>query len=215
MIHRSSTLGPHSGIGIIEVGLGNIASVQRMLEKAGAKSILARTPEDLLGVEKIVLPGVGHFDEGIKKLQRSGFADTLVKLVTERNIIVMGICLGMHLLCRSSQEGSEYGLALIDADVKKFQFTEDMGLKVPHMGWNVVTSTRTNTLLPPSVEERRFYFVHSYKVVPKDPEITIGTADYGGGFCAAFQQGTVFGVQFHPEKSHRFGMELMQRFVEL
>jgi glutamine amidotransferase len=200
---------------IVDVGLSNIASVQRMLEKVGSKTVLASKPDDLLGAKKIVLPGVGHFDEGVRRLQKLGLADTLVSLVMEEEARVLGICLGMQLLCRSSEEGSRLGLGLIDAEVKKFRFTDELKLKIPHMGWNVVSSPRANVLLSPTLGDQRFYFVHSYKVVPDNPNIIIGTANYGGEFCAAFQQGNIFGVQFHPEKSHRFGMELMRRFVEL
>jgi glutamine amidotransferase len=200
---------------IVDVGLGNIASIQRMLQKVGSQSIMAKKPDDLAGVGKVILPGVGHFDEAMKQLQKTGFAKALVELVRERNIQLIGICLGMQVLCRSSEEGTVLGLGLIDADVRKFRFPGDNKLKVPHMGWNVVSSDKTNSLLPPSLEGQRFYFVHSYKVVPDDTTITIGTANYGGDFCAAFQKRNVFGVQFHPEKSHRFGMELMRRFVEI
>jgi glutamine amidotransferase len=127
----------------------------------------------------------------------------------------MGICLGMQLLCLESEEGECSGLGLINAVVKKFVFPAGRNLKVPHMGWNVVSSTRENALLPNGTEVQRFYFVHSYKVVAANSEIVIGTANYGGDFCAAFQKDNIFGVQFHPEKSHRFGMALMKRFVEL
>jgi len=202
-------------IAIIDVGLGNIASIQRMLQKAGAQSILARKPDDLIRTEKVILPGVGHFNEGMKLLHMSGFAPVLERLIRSENIQVMGICLGMQMLCRSSDEGAAPGMGLIDADVRKFQFPESFKLQIPHMGWNIVSSAKVNALLPPCEEEQRFYFVHSYKVVPDDPLISIGTAEYGGEFCAAFQKGNVFGVQFHPEKSHRFGMELMRRFIEL
>jgi glutamine amidotransferase len=186
-----------------------------MLHKVGSRSILANKPDDLLGIDKVILPGVGHFEEGMKLLQKSGFKQALLEQISERNIQVMGICLGMQLLCRSSEESAVPGLGLIDADVKKFRFPEDDKMKIPHMGWNVVLSNKSNPLLPQGQEEQRFYFVHSYKVVPDDPLIIIGTANYGGEFCAAFQQKNLLGVQFHPEKSHRFGMELMRRFIEL
>ena len=127
----------------------------------------------------------------------------------------MGICLGMQLLCRNSEEGSAAGLGLIDASVRKLRSETDQSFKVPHMGWNIVRTARPNLILPEGLEEQRFYFVHSYKVVPSDPAVTIGTANYGGEFCVAFQKKNIFGVQFHPEKSHRFGMALMKRFVEL
>ena len=118
---------------IIDVGLGNIASIERMLQKVGSRSILAKNPDDLRGVEKVILPGVGHFSEGMKQLQRTGFAEVLVELIRERNVFVLGVCLGMQMLCRSSEEGAVPGLGLIDAAVRKFQFSEDNKLKVPHM----------------------------------------------------------------------------------
>jgi len=202
-------------IQIIDVGLGNIASIQRMIEKVGGNTILVKNSNHFDRDCKVILPGVGHYDEGMNRIKESGFAAILADLGRSQELRIMGICLGMQLLCRGSEEGDLPGLGLIDADVKKFRFSPESKLKVPHMGWNVVTALRTNQLLPASTEEQRFYFVHSYKVLPDDSAITIGTANYGGEFCAAFQQGNVFGVQFHPEKSHRFGMELMRRFVEL
>jgi imidazole glycerol-phosphate synthase subunit HisH len=202
-------------IAIVDAGLGNIASIQRMIEKVGGKAFSIIDPTQLHKGGKVILPGVGHFDEGMSRLTETGFADILVDLGKSQNIHVMGICLGMQLLCRNSEEGKLPGLGLIEANVKKFRFPAESNLKVPHMGWNVVSTVRENPLLPASAEEQRFYFVHSYKVVPDDSAITIGTANHGGEFCAAFQQGNIFGVQFHPEKSQRFGMELMRRFVEL
>ena len=202
-------------IGIISIGLGNIASIHRMLEKLGEKSLLISSPGQLEEVSKVILPGVGHFNEGMARLSGAGFVDFFADEQRAQNLSVMGICLGMQLLCRNSEEGGTPGLGIVDAEVRKFNHSEDLNLKVPHMGWNVVASTRPNPLLAAGGPEQRFYFVHSYKVVPFDPRIVIGTANYGGDFCAAFQQGTVFGVQFHPEKSHRFGMELIRRFAEL
>jgi imidazole glycerol-phosphate synthase subunit HisH len=200
---------------IIDVGLGNIASIHSMIEKVGGKAVSVKNRTQLNKGDKVILPGVGHFDEGMSRLTEASFADILFDLGKTHEIQVLGICLGMQLLCRGSEEGKLTGLGLINADVKKFRSPPESKLKVPHMGWNVVSPVRPNPVLPVSTEEERFYFVHSYKVVPDDPTITIGTADHGGEFCAAFQQGNVFGVQFHPEKSHRFGMELMRRFIEL
>ena len=215
MLKNRSKLDLHPSVGVIDVGIGNIASIQRMVEKAGHISTLAKKPDELRGIQKIILPGVGHFDEGIKQLQKLGFTQFLVEHIRERNVHLMGICLGMQMLCRSSEEGTVPGLGLINAHVKKFRFPQDNKLKVPHMGWNIVSSPKANPLLPPSPEEQRFYFVHSYKVVLDDTAMTIGTTNYGGEFCAAFQKKNIFGVQVHPEKSHRFGMELIRRFVEL
>lgn len=202
-------------VGILNYGIGNLGSIQKMLEKIGYGSILISSVSDFRRVKKIILPGVGHFSEGVRALNESALRDPLIEFVENKNSLLMGICLGMQLLCKHSEEGDVEGLGLVDAAVRKFDFSNQPSLKVPHMGWNKLRTARENPLLPMDEEERRFYFVHSYKVLPNNPDISIGQCDYGGEFCAAFQQGNVFGVQFHPEKSHRFGMALMKRFLEL
>jgi glutamine amidotransferase len=202
-------------IGLVNYGVGNLGSIQRMIEKIGGESILVSNVSDLAHVKKVVLPGVGHFAEGVRALNESLLWDPLLEFAERKNVLMMGICLGMQLLCKHSEEGDVEGLGLVDATVKKFDFPNKPSLKVPHMGWNTLRTVRENPLVPMDEEERRFYFVHSYKVVPNNPDISIAQCDYGGEFCAAFQQDNVFGVQFHPEKSHRFGMALMKRFVEL
>jgi glutamine amidotransferase len=201
--------------GVVDVGLGNIASIRRMLDKVGAKSTVLTDPDELCSVERIILPGVGHFAEGMRRLSSAGFADAIREINKQNKVPILGVCLGMQLLCRQSEEGDVAGLGIIAADVLRFRFSREQRLKVPHMGWNVVSSERPNRLLPLNQGEQRFYFVHAYKVVPDDSAITIGSTEYGGVFCAAFQQGNVFGVQFHPEKSHRFGEALIRRFAEL
>lgn len=201
-------------VGIINAGLGNLASIQRMLERVGSSGKYISSRNEVAGCDALILPGVGHFDEGMRALRKADLFETIKKLGCEGKVPILGICLGMQLLCRSSEEGSEPGLGLIDADVKKFRFSTDEKLKVPHMGWNVVRPESSNVLISQSEKEQRFYFVHSYKVIPDDPNVVIGTTNYGGDFCAAFQKDNIFGVQFHPEKSHRFGMALMKSFVE-
>lgn len=208
-------LGSDMMIGIINVGLGNVSSVQRMLQRVGACAKYVSSPADCIGSDALVLPGVGHFDEGVRALHKANLFETIRIIGHNNEIPVLGICLGMQLLCRSSQEGSLQGLGLISADVKKFRFPDSKKLKVPHMGWNVVQSRSPNPLILQREEEQRFYFVHSYRVIPDEPNIVIGTANHGGEFCAAFQKNNIYGVQFHPEKSHRFGMELMKNFINL
>lgn len=203
-------------VGIINAGIGNIKSVERMLFKAGAIPILISTPSQLADVQKVILPGVGHFDAGMQRLKETGFDKCLVDLIKNNKLTVLGICLGMQLLCRQSEEGSRPGLGLVDATVSRIIDDESTDMKVPHMGWNIVTPSKSNLLLPHSPESNRFYFVHSFKVTPPaNSDIAIGITDYGGPFCSAFQQASIFGVQFHPEKSHRFGLALMQRFINL
>jgi glutamine amidotransferase len=198
-------------VGIINTGLGNVASIKRMLERVGATGLYVSSKNECIKSEALILPGVGHFAEGMRALRDADLIETIKDRVSQHNIPILGICLGMQLLCRSSEEGSQLGLGLIDADVKKFNFEANQRLKIPHMGWNIVMARTPNPLI--SKEEERFYFVHSYRVVPDDCSIVIGTSDYGGKFCSAFQKNNIFGVQFHPEKSHSFGMNLMKNFI--
>lgn len=202
-------------ISIIDTGLGNIGSVSRMIQRVGGEPHLCRNPDSIVPNSKIILPGVGHYDHGIASLLDHGFDYDFWKDIAARGNYILGICLGMQLLCRSSEEGTTKGLGLIEADVKKFRYTQDENLKVPHMGWNIVVPGTNNVLIPQSETEQRFYFVHTYKVVPDNDQIVIGWANYGGTFCAAFKQKNVCGVQFHPEKSHQFGIELFKRFIAL
>lgn len=202
-------------VGIVNVGFGNVSSIRRMLERAGVSSVSVSSPKEFINLDALILPGVGNFDVGMNLLRKGSLIERLKKIVCEDKVPILGICLGMQLLCRNSEEGSSPGLGLIDADVRKFRFRYDERFMVPHMGWNDVRSESHNPLIPFTNEDQRFYFVHSYRVVPDDPRIVIGTANYGGEFCAAYQKDNIFGVQFHPEKSHRFGMELMKRFVQV
>lgn len=205
----------NSTISIIDAGLGNISSVSRMIERVGGIARICSSPKDITIAEKIVLPGVGHFDYGMTSLCEHGFDKSFWNEIVQEGGSILGICLGMQLLCLRSEEATVPGLGLVDAEVKKFRFTQKQKFKVPHMGWNVVYTTRPNPLIPSNEKEQRFYFVHSYRVILNDPNLTICKANYGGDFCAAFKKGNIYGVQFHPEKSHRFGMALMKRFLEL
>ena len=200
---------------ILNCGTGNFLSIAKMINAVGGKSYFGHTQNDIDKATKIILPGVGNFDNGIKAIEMALIKEKIIQRVNYENIPILGICLGMHLLCRSSEEGTLDGLGLINANVKKFCFPHNINLKIPHMGWNVVNFIKTNPLISSLTEEQRFYFIHSYKVILDDPGILIGSANYGGDFCAAFQKNNIFGVQFHPEKSHKFGLSLMKRFVEL
>jgi len=199
---------------ILNCGTGNFLSIAKMISAADGKSFFGHTNNDIDNASKIILPGVGNFNNGIKAIETAGIREKIIHRVNYENIPILGICLGMQLLCRFSDEGSISGLGLIEADVKKFSFVKNQDLKLPHMGWNIVKPMRFNPLLPALDEEQRFYFVHSYKVILDDPDISIGSTNYGGEFCSAFQKKNIFGVQFHPEKSHKFGLSLMKRFIE-
>lgn len=200
---------------IPDYGCGNLASIVRMVSKVGGEVAITSNASDLACADKIILAGVGAFDHGMAGLRDGGWIDALNEAVLVRRVPVLGICLGMQLMCKSSEEGQLPGLGWVDAEVRRFNLQHDSGLKVPHMGWNTVTVAKANPLISVDQGEQRFYFVHSYHVICNNPNDTLVIAQHGYDFTAAFGHGNIFGVQFHPEKSHKFGMALMKKFVEL
>lgn len=194
---------------------GNFSSVVKMVEKVGGCAEIVHDPASLRAYDKVILAGVGAFDHGMSCIRDSGWEPELQHAALERKIPVLGICLGMQLLCNSSEEGVLPGLRWIDAEVRKFKFPADSQLKIPHMGWNTVKVVKPNPLIMDNEGEQRFYFVHSFHAVCKHPEDVLATAFHGYEVTAALSRGNILGVQFHPEKSHRFGLALMKRFVEL
>ena len=196
-------------IGIIDCGMGNVGSVESMINHLGYyKTKIVTTPEGLKEVAKIILPGVGTFDNGMKNLKDSGLFNELNTQVLINNKPVLGICLGMQLLMDKSEEGKLNGLGWIKGECKKFRFT-DNSLKVPHMGWNVA-SPITNELCD---NDSRFYFVHSYYVKCDEKDNIMLKTNYGMEFVSGVSKDNIFGVQFHPEKSHKYGMDLMKKFI--
>lgn len=201
---------------IVDYGVGNLGSMGNMLRKIGCPAKISADPDDVLAADKLILPGVGAFDQGIESLRRRGLADALTKQVIERGIPLLGVCLGMQLLGSASEEGSMAGLGFIEAKTVRFpNHVDDVPLRVPHMGWNVVRPQKDDLLFHGLESQNRFYFVHSYHVDCADPEIVLGFTPYAGDFVSVLRQGNVWGVQFHPEKSHRFGMQLLKNFVGL
>jgi glutamine amidotransferase len=199
---------------IVDYGVGNVGAVANMLRKAGARARISAAPEDIAAADKLVLPGVGHFDSGMRKLNDTGLVPLLTEQALGRAKPVLGICLGMQMMTRASEEGSTPGLGWIDAGTHRFP--DQAGLRVPHMGWNTVRPGRRARLFAnDGAAEERFYFVHSYVVRPDDPGHVAATCGYGQDFAAAFEAGNLFGVQFHPEKSHMFGLALFRRFIAL
>lgn len=198
-------------IAIVSAGLGNIASVRNMIAKAGAEAAVVATPDGLRDAAKILLPGVGSYDAGMAALEQGGMVRA-IREAAERGAPILGICLGMQLLFHRSEEGRMPGLGLINGRVERFR-PPDPSLKIPHVGWNVVKPVRDSALFDKGGEEQRFYHVHSYHAVCDDPGDVTALTDYGYDFACAVQHGNVLGVQFHPEKSHRFGIALMKRFI--
>ncbi len=186
-----------------------------MLKKIGAASRIAASPNDLDGATKIIVPGVGSFDAGMGKLRESGMIPVLNHKVLVDRIPTLGVCLGMQLMTEHSEEGVLSGLGWIEAKAVRFDQKEDPSLKVPHMGWNEVIAAKASALTANLTAGARFYFAHSYHVKCKVAEDVLLGVSYGAGiFTAAFERGNLFGAQFHPEKSHRFGMAFLRNFVE-
>ena len=198
---------------IVDYGMGNLGSILNMLRRLKEPAVISADPETVGRADKIILPGVGSFDAGMKRLQSAGLINVLESRVIRDRIPLLGICLGMQLLTRRSEEGTERGLGWIDAEALRFSATPAKpALRVPHMGWNVVRRQRVSPLTGGMEESERFYFVHSYYIQCAEPRDIVLTADYGVTFVAGFQRDNLYGVQFHPEKSHKFGMRLLQRF---
>lgn len=201
-------------ITIVDYGMGNLGSIKNMLKKVGADCELTSEPAKIKTATKLILPGVGAFDAGMARLNASGLVPILNEQVLQRKVPVLGICLGMQLMTQSSEEGSLPGLGWVKARTIRFSFPEESRLKVPHMGWNVVMHNKPSDLTKNIEDEERFYFVHSYYVSCESREDVLMQAEYGHRFDAAFECGNLMGVQFHPEKSHKFGMRLLRNFAE-
>lgn len=201
-------------ISIVDYGVGNVGSIQNMLKKVGARSVVASTPEQILQATKLILPGVGAFDAGMEALNRSGLVGALNQKALQDKVPVIGLCLGMQLMTERSEEGALPGLGWVQA--KTVRFTPEPGIKIPHMGWNLATPAKQAAVLKDYPAEARFYFVHSFYVQCQNPSDALLSATYGSTrFDAGFQHENLIGVQFHPEKSHRFGMWLLKNFAEL
>lgn len=199
---------------IIDYGVGNLGSILNMLNRIGIQAIISGKESDLASATKIILPGVGAFDHCIEKLEASGLKEVLQKKVTVDKTPIMGICLGMQMMMKSSEEGIKNGLGWIDGDVVKFDPSKlPAGLKIPHMSWSDVEITRPTKLMTEMYPDPRFYFVHSYYARLNHMEDEILSAVYGHRFTCGIEKENICGVQFHPEKSHKFGMKLLQNFA--
>ncbi len=202
-------------VAIIDYGIGNTGSICKMIEKLGFEANVTKNETEIRKAVSIILPGVGSFDNAAKKLRDTGLISTLSELALEHNKPFLGICLGMQLLFKSSEEGVDNGLGWIDGKVIKFDQSKMPSEKIPHMGWNTVTCNSRSPLFKNFNSEIRFYFTHSFHVSGVKESEIIGTTNYGYDFTCAVQRNNIYGVQFHPEKSHRFGLQLMHKFLEI
>jgi imidazole glycerol-phosphate synthase subunit HisH len=202
-------------ITIIHYGLGNIQAFVNIYNRLNIPVQVAQTADELARASKIILPGVGSFDWAMSRLDVSGMRSCLDDLVLNQKCPVLGICVGMQMMGRRSEEGKLTGLGWIDAEVKRFD--EEQGqrpTRLPHMGWNDAIPLETSTLFS-ALESPQFYFLHSYYFLPDHPGNTLATTDYNGCFASAVQSRHIYGVQFHPEKSHQWGVQLLKNFAEL
>jgi imidazole glycerol-phosphate synthase subunit HisH len=201
---------------IVDYGAGNLASISNMLRRLGVDVAISSDSRVIEIAEKIILPGVGAFDHAMRKLREGALLPVLEQRVVHERVPLLGLCLGAQLLTRSSEEGAERGLGWVDAVTVRFDPSRAIErIAIPHMGWSDVKSIKGHALLATEELEPRFYFAHSYHIQSSDPELTIGTATHGYEFPAAIAAGNIMGVQFHPEKSHVFGLRLLRNFCEL
>jgi glutamine amidotransferase len=199
---------------IIDYGIGNLASVLNMFRKIGISDVcISSDPETIEKATKLLLPGVGSFDAGMNNLEQSELIPLLNKKALHEKVPVLGICLGMQLLTQKSEEGVKSGLGWINGETVKFKFNDKQNLKIPHMGWNYIQVNRENPLINNS-QKNRFYFVHSYYVQCIEQQ-SLATSSYGIDFTCMVNKDNIFGTQFHPEKSLRFGMKILENFSKL
>ena len=203
-------------ITIIDYGVGNVLAFQNVFKRLSIPSKIAKCENDLMGSSKLILPGVGHFDYTMSQLNNSGMRDRLDELVLKEKIPVIGICVGMQMMAKKSDEGTLDGLCWIDANVKKFdEATINHHTKLPHMGWNDVKPNENHPLFKGLEQQAIFYFLHSYYFKCSYEENSISKTDYGINFSSSIQHDNIYGIQFHPEKSHSYGERLLKNFANL
>jgi glutamine amidotransferase len=200
---------------VVDYGVGNLGSIVNMFKKVGAKAVASSDPALIQAAEKLILPGVGAFDAAMRKFHETGLVPVVGQLVLEKKVPVLGLCVGLQLMTKGSEEGQVPGLGWFDAETIRFKFDAHYAhLKVPHMGWNEAHICREHPLVADWDPESRFYFVHSYHVVSKDKDAVLAETEYGVTIHSILGRGNIMGVQFHPEKSHRYGMRLLKNFAE-
>lgn len=198
-------------IAIVDYGLGNVFAFRNVYERLNIPVVMARTPEDVTSADRLILPGVGAFDHAMNRLDESGLRESIEEFALEKKRPLLGVCVGMQMLAESSEEGQRPGLGWVPGTVRRF---DPDAVALPHMGWNDVKPARRDDLFR-EMEDARFYFLHSYYVECRDSRDSLAEAGYGGDFCCAVNRGNIFGVQFHPEKSHHWGTRLLKNFAEL
>ncbi len=202
-------------IAIIDYGMGNLGSVKRKLDRIGAESVITSDENVIRTCSHLILPGVGHFATAVNEIRSRGLWALLNEEVLVNKKPILGICLGMQLMAKHSEEGDAAGFGWFDADVVRFRVVDTLKYKVPHMGWNQVTVTKPDALFDGVDLEQGFYFVHSYHVKCNDTADILNETDYEYTFTSAIRKGNIIGVQYHPEKSHEAGERLLRNFVNM
>lgn len=202
-------------IAIINYGMGNLHSVYKKLKQVGANPQLVTTKNEILAADKIVLPGVGHFEKAIENLKQLGIYDALNEAVLVKKTPILGICLGMQLMGTESEEGNAKGFGWVESRVVRFNIKNRLKYKVPQTGWNTINISKDSNLLKGIENKSEFYFLHSYHYVDNNPDDILTTTDFEYEFVSAVEKENIFGTQFHPEKSHHNGTQLFKNFIQL
>lgn len=199
----------------MDYGVGNLGSIKNMIKKLGHEAIITQNKKEIESAEKIILPGVGAFDYGMNQLVKAGLIEVLNKKVLNDKVPVLGVCLGAQIMCKSSEEGDALGLGWVDATVHRFpNFSKGIKYTVPHMGWDDVSFNKQTVLSTGLGIDTRFYFVHSYYIKCKNPKNVLCSNSYSAEYHSAFEHENIIGVQYHPEKSHKFGFQFYKNFIE-
>ena len=200
-------------IGIVDYGLGNIRAFENIYKLLGKKIKIIRNPHDFNSVEKLILPGVGSFDWALEKLEQSGLKDNLIKNVQDKKKPILGICVGMQIMATFSEEGKRRGLNWIPGNVRRFELSDPKLTPIPQIGWNKVSMNKN--LIAKGLKNSKFYFLHSYYYSPENSDYIFAKTEYDSEFASGINKENIFGVQFHPEKSHDDGIRLLKNFSEI
>ena len=198
---------------IIDYGMGNLGSLANMLKKIQIPVKISSEIADIESAEKLILPGVGSFDHGMQNLDNLNLIEILNKKIVKDRIPILGICLGMQLFTKISEEGNRMGLAWLDAETVKFSLNKESSLKIPHMGWETLTVKKSHFLFDDVKTDAMYYFVHSFHLICNQETDILSTSHYGYDFVSSISKDNIIGVQFHPEKSHKYGMKLLENFT--
>ena len=202
-------------LAIVDYGMGNLNSVKKKLDRLKTTASITSNPKDIIKADKIILVGVGHFAKAMKNIKELNLLDTLNEVAIIKKKPVLGICLGMQLMAKDSEEGNTEGLGWLDANVRKMQVDDTLKFKIPHTGWNKITQSKKSHLMKGIPELSEFYFVHSYYLSSNETSNILNETEYCFKFTSAIEKDNIFGVQYHPEKSHDVGKVLLKNFISL